>query len=433
MRAEIIIQDGKNALVSGMKWQALRNYKGDGKVNKDIRDKAELSSAEKVVIHSVRTEQGVMSSLGLYVGNEFSALKAKNLFSLAIAFVQKFPENKNMVLVFEGPASSIAVIVVHNGIPVADEVKSLADAKRLVKDVLAGAMGESNYALYANSLEVVEAAQLITSADFLAGCNKASKVTGLPPKTTIIAASLLVAVVSFGIIYSAYADHKKKEKEKIVASEAASDPIAPYQLKLGSALSKIGLDRGSIIETISLLSNGNVWSDGWILQKIDCVPMKCISSWERKGGITSDLLARHPGELLLVDSTLDLVRLVKNVPLKEGGLADLSAAQEMADVYTKYVDTYQQWGNAGINVTQSSKLEDFKTWPTPTAGDISRLPKTITLKARPVEVVVPLHLSTELILSTPPGVWWSSFTIKYSPSDIEKRLTVQFKGNTYVR
>ena len=170
-----------------------------------------------------------------------------------------------------------------------------------------------------------------------------------------------------------------------------------------------------------------------MLQKIECSVGKCVTSWERQGGTTEKLLAAHAGELLLVDSTPDIVKLVKNVPLKEGGIKDLASAEPITDAYTKYVNTYQHWGNAGIHITQSSKLDDFKIWPNPTSGDLSRLPKSFTLKARPIDVTVPLHLSTELILSTPAAVWWNSFTLKYSPSDMDKRLTVILKGNTYVR
>lgn len=433
MRTEIVYQEGKSALISGMKWQSLRNYNGEGKVTKDIRDKADLSSADKILIHTVSTEDGLMSSVGLYVNNDLTPIKVKNIYSLAVAFVQRYPENKNMVLALRFGETNISVIIIHNGIPVADEIKSEADAKKLVSEVLSGAMGESNYVVFSNDEVIAPNSRTVSEKELLGVCGKSSKLISLPPKKTLVLIISIVGLISVGIIYSVYSDHRIKERQLLIAKESAADPIAPYQAQLAGRIQKLGLDRSSIIETIAIISKGNVWSEGWMLQKIDCSVGKCITSWERQGGTTAALLSAYPNELLLVDSTPEIVKLVKTVPLKENGITSIENAEVMTDAYTKYVNTYQQWGNAGIHVTQSSKLEDFKIWPNPTSGELARLPKNVTLKARPVEVTVPLHLSNELIQSTPPGVWWNTFTLRYSPSDIEKRLTILFKGNTYVR
>ncbi|MGK5033221.1 hypothetical protein [Janthinobacterium sp. MDT1-19] len=433
MRTEIVYKDGRNGLVAGMKWANLRNYTGKGRITKDVRDKANLTDAQKIVIHSVDNGNSLNSSVGMYVKNMLIPEKAKNLHSLAVAFVRKNPQHRNMVLLLKFDKAKYAFIVIHNGIPVADEIKTEPESKKLLQDVLVGAMGEKDYSIFTNDSAGFPGHDNITAEEIMAVCTKATRLISLPPKVSTVLVASIISICIAGAGLSYYQKHIDEEKRIAKERETTADPVAPYQLQLLSNINKLGLDRQSIIDTLKILTAGDVWSRGWLLSRIDCTVSQCITTWSRNGGTTAMLLVAHPDEKLLVDSTEDVVKLLRSVPLVKSGIKNIEAAPLMEEAYINYVNRYQDWKNAGIQVTQSNKIDDFKTWPKPVMGDIGRLPKSITLKARPIEVIVPLHLAGELIMETPQAVWWESFTLKYSPTDLEKRLTILLKGNTYVR
>lgn len=433
MRTEIVYKEGRNGLVAGMKWANLRNYVGKGRITKDVRDKVKLTNAQKIVIHSVDNGQSLNSSVGMYLKNVLVPEKAKTLHSLAAAFVRRYPQHRNMVLLLKFDKAKFAFVVVHNGIPVADEIKTEPEAKKLLQEVLGGALEETGHVIFTNDNVGFSGYSDITAEEIMAVCNKATKLIALPPKVSTLLVGSVLGICLAGAGFSSYQKHIDDENRIAKEREIAADPVAPYQSLLTANIKKLGLDRQSMIETLRILTAGDVWSSGWLLSKIDCTVSQCITTWSRNGGTTAMLLIAHPGEKLLVDSTEDMVKLMRAVPLTNGGIDKLDSAPLMEEAYVNYVNRYQNWKNAGIQVTQSNKIEDFKTWPKPVTGDIGRLPKSITLKARSIEVTVPLHLAAELIKETPEAVWWESFTLKYSPTDIEKRLTIILKGYTYVR
>lgn len=436
MRTAIVFSnDQKVGFAAGLVWVSLPGHKGGNRVSNDVRENVKRAMADKIVIHSVDSGEGVATSLGMYAQDDRSPdVKAKNLHSLAAAFVLAFPGNLHQILAWRiDDERGFCIIVIQDGLPVADAIKSEVDAKKLMNDALAGKMGAKGHVVHSNDPTFHKDCTVVTEAAFYAAANKATKLKGIPIRPAVLVVTFAILAFMAGGAFSGYQAHKKKERMIAAAKLAADDPVPTYQALLASRIQRMGLNRKSLIETLDSIGNAEVWSQGWLLSQIECSAGQCISSWEREGGTTEALLGANRGDELLSDSTSEKVRLRRNVPLLDGGLQSQFDAVPGPVAIRQYVNTYQVWRNAKLVVTESEDPTEFKTWPPPLGGDLSRLPPEITVKARPFEVSVPYVLVKELIDGTPEAVWYESFVLKYTPSDSEKRLEVILKGKTYVK
>lgn len=434
MQTIIAFTDKKNGFVAGIKWVALAEYPGKNRFTADVRAKASLATADKVLVHSVDTGEGVHSTLGLYVeGIMAENTTAKKMYSLAVAFVLAFPNDLNQLLVWRIDEKRVVVVVVQNGMPIADEVRSEPDAITLIKNALGGKLGATGHVVYTNEPARFFNGTLVHEETFTKFANRSTKLRSIPVRTPVLAASIgILALLIGGSLYS-YQKHIKDEKAALAARVAANDPMGPYLDLLAVRISKLGLDRKSLISALNSLESVEVVSYGWILIQIECSAGQCISTWDRAGGTTRALLAAHPKAELLMDSNSSKAKLRHVVPLVQGGLPVLSSAVPFDKAQSTNVETFQLWRNAGLAIQEIEDEKDFKTWPTPVAGDVALMPKGGILRARKLEVTVPFPLATQAVSETPPSVWWESFTLRYAPSDKTKRLTVKFQGNTYVR
>lgn len=418
--------------MAGLKWAPLADHARRNRITKEMRSKIELQGATKIVIHSASTEAGIHSALGMYAPNELEQQIGKRLYSLAVAFVHARPDHPQSILAWRLNEKRAAVVIIQNGVPVADEVLDEKDAIQLMKRALSGRMGQSNHVLYTNDPQVFLNGAQITEGDFAQLANKATKLTSVPIRpSVVIGTATLVAIAAVGSLL-AYQAHEAERRAKLAAQIAAEDPLPPYQAALGVQIGQLGLDRQSLLQTLSEAANHDSWKAGWRLAQIECTANQCLYTWDREGGITAALLAAYPGAELVEDSTSEkaILRLSAKLPL--AGLPGLAHAVPL-DVAATYVNVYQTWRNAGVTVTEIENPADFKPWPTPTQGQVSALPRDQTLKARKIEVSVPMPLAQELVINTPQAVWWKAVKVVITPGDAKKVLIVTLTGNTYVR
>lgn len=433
MKTALAFVENKAGFVAGLKWNPLVDYTGRTRVTNDVRAKTALAMAHKIVIHSVDTGQGIQSSLGMYSPNEFDDSVPKDLHSLAVAFVQAFPSNLHQILAWRIDEKKVAVIIVQNGLPEADEIKNDADAKALIKNARAGKLGFTGHVLYTNDPENFGDAETVDTAMLAKGASKASRLTKVPVKPIYLLAGLVALLVIVGGAAGSYIGYVNKQKAEVAKKMAATDPVPAYLDALSLKINKMGLDRKSLVATLNSIGDAEVWNRGWTLTQIECAAGYCISTWDRNGGTTAGLLAANPRDELMTESTSEKIKLRRTVPLTEGGAGSREAAVASSVALKDYVNTYQIWRNANLVVTEQEDPLEFKTWPTPTFGDISRLPKDITIQARPISVTVPYPLAAELIASTPTAVWWESFVLKYAANEAAGALTVTLQGKTYVK
>lgn len=431
MRTVIAIQEKKMGFVAGLKWQELVDYKGRGRVTNDVRAKAQLAMADKIVIHSVDSGAGVQTQLGMYAQNDFDQVTATQLHSLAAAFVLAFPKNLHQILLWKIDDKRFCVIIVQNGLPIADEIKSDVEATKLMRDAMAGRMGNTGHVHYTNDDRRQFGAELVDESIFIAKASKATRLQSVPIRPLYLLAGAVILAVAAASAFAVHTNIKKKERAELAARKAAQDPVPGYLQALGERISKLGLERKSLKAVLNSIGGAEVWNEGWTLVQIECAAGYCISSWDRKGGTTAALVRANPHDELLSSSTSEKSNLRRTVPLKEAGLPDRESAVPMEKALADYVNTYQVWRNAGLVVTESQDAKDFVVWPDPPSGDKARLPKELAMRARPISVSVPYPLADELIDSTPQGVWWESFVLQYSAND--GSLTVHLKGKTYVK
>ena len=436
MRTAIVFSNEKKVgFAAGLKWVSLPGHKGGSRITNDVRENVKRVEADKIVIHSVDSGEGVATSLGMYAKDDRSPdVSVRHLHSLAAAFVLAFPGNLHQILAWRiNEERGVCIIVIQDGLPVADEIKNEAEAKKLMNDALAGKMGASGHVVHSNDPTFFKNVVVVTEEAFYQAASKTTRLKGIPVRPAVLMASLAIVAMLAGGAFYGYYSHNEKKRALAAAKLAADDPVPIYQGLLASRIQHMGLDRRSLIATLASVGDTEVWSQGWLLAQVECSSGQCISSWEREGGTTAALLSANPRDELLSDSTSEKVKLRRVVPLRSGGLPSHSAAVPGPVAMRQYVNTYQVWRNAKLVVNESEDPADFKTWPPPMGGDLSRLPSELTLKSRPFEVAVPYVLATELINGTPEAVWYESFILKYTPSDSEKRLEVILKGKTYVK
>jgi hypothetical protein len=432
MRTLTAISTEKVGLMAGLKWAALPDYSG-GKISADIRGKVKLAQAQKILIHSVDAGNGVNASLGMYTTNDFEPPTARALHSLAAAFVYARPKHLHLILAWRIDNRRVSVVIIQDGLPIADEIKTDPEAAKLIRDARAGKMGATGHKVFSNDPSSYADAEAITETELIEVASKGTKLVRVPPRPVF---TLVVAITILSVIagtYAAYHRNVQNKKRQLAERIEAEDPLPPYQEQLAARIGRLGLQRASVLEAMENFSALKVWANGWLLTQIECSVGQCIFTWERQGGTTDSLLKFSQGGVLLSESTVNKAKVLHKVGLQQGGLPSLAAAVPMKKVSNDYVNIYQLWTNANLSVSQNEELKEFKIWPTPTLGDTSRLSSDDTLKVRPIKVTTPFSLVKEVIKTTPEAVWWESFEIKYSPSDVEKNLQVTLNGNTYVR
>lgn len=433
MRTVIAFSAEKVGFVAGLKWVPLAGYLGN-KVTSDVRSKAGLVMAERIILHSANTGDAIQTALGMYAPNEFDkTTTATTLHSLAAACVYAYPEHLHLILAWRLDEKKVAVIVVQNGVPIADEIKDELEAVQLMKTALSGKMGQSGHAIYTNDPKAFLGGTMATAEAFFKAASKSTRLIGIPVrKSYIVGALSALTLIAAGSAF-AYQNHIKTERAKLAAQIAAEDPLPAYQALLAVNIGRLGFDRGALLNVIAGFNDVKVWEGGWLLSQIECSVDQCVYTWQRDGGTTADLRAANPGAEVMAGSKSETVMLRRAVKLPLSGLRSLQDAVSQTAVTNDYVNTYQLWRNAKLAVEETEDLNEFKIWPAPVGGGADRLPKSMTLKARKIVVTLPLPLAQEVVLSTPSAVWWSSLVLKYSPSDAQKLLTVTLTGNTYVQ
>lgn len=418
--------------MAGLKWVPLADARRN-RITKEMRTKIELQSATKIVIHSASTDAGIQSALGLYAPNELEQQIGKRLYSLAVAFVHARPDHPQSILAWRLNEKRAAVIIIQNGVPVADEVQDEKDAIQLMKRALSGKMGQQDHVIYTNDPAVFLNGTQITEADFAQLATKATKLTSVPVRPALVVGTAAVAGIAVLGSLLAYQSHESDRRAKLAAQIAAEDPLPAYQASLAVQIGQLGFDRQSLLQILAnAYDAGESWKLGWRLAQIECTANQCLYTWDREGGITAALLDAYPGAELAEGSRSEKVVLRMPAKLPLTGLPGLAHAVPQ-DIAATYVNVFQTWRNAGVIVTESENVADFAPWPTPTQGQVGALPREQTLKARKIAVDVPMPLAQELVIATPQAVWWRALKIVVTPGDAKKALIVTLTGNTYVR
>lgn len=425
----VLFSAKKRGVVAGLDWRTLQHYGSSNLASKEIRDLAKDHDASLILVHAVDSGSGVQATLGMYTFDDPDEKRPKELHSLGALLVRAFPTYLNMVLAWRLEHKT-AVIVVQGGMPIVDMIKDHDEANSLIAKTSNGEFGFSGHIFFSNDTEANPTAEKVDEDSFWRVCAKGTRLAGVPIRKMAVVIFFITVVLIVGGSVSALEMQKARKRAELQAQMKAADPLPAYQDLLAVNINQMGLDRKSIHATFAQIQDYPVWESGWLLTKIECAVEQCVSTWDRKGGTTANLLSSRKGEVMQPESTGEQIKLQWQSKLATAGIGDLAKATNEAIARTQNTNTFQVWRNAQIGVAEST--EQFKVWPTPTVGNVSQLPNASTLRSRSVEVTVVRPLVEQLLDQTPSAVWWKSFTMTFSPGDKAQLLKVNFKGSTYV-
>lgn len=424
----VLFSDKKRGIVAGLDWRALQNHGSSNLAVKEIRYLANDHDASLIVVHAVDSGSGVQATLGMYSFDDPDEKRPRELHSLAALFVRAFPSYLNMILAWRLEHKT-AVIIIQGGMPIVDAIKDHAEANSLITKALNGEFGFSGHTLFSNDTETNALAELVSEELFWPICTKATRLSSVPIRKMAVIIFMMTVLLVVGGSMSAYEIDKSRKRTELEAQMKAQDPLPAYQDALAVNINKMGLDRESIRATFAQIQNYPVWESGWLLTKIECSALQCISAWDRKGGTTEKLLRSRVGEEMMPESTGEKVQLRWKSKLTASGIGNLVKATSESVARTQNTNTFQLWRNANINVSESTEL---KVWPTPTIGNVGQLKNISTLRISPVGITVAQPLVAQIIDQTPAAIWWQSFVMTFSPGEKAQLLKVDFKGSTYV-
>jgi hypothetical protein len=427
----LLFTDGKVGAVSNIEWREITSYPKS--IGNDIRDAVQRYETNRVLVHAVNTVTGIHAAVGAFNYQPDPDDKApKEIHSVAALVVQTFPQLENVILAWKF-SQKAAVVVIQSGMPVMDTVFQSDDlAKKSISSVQKGEFGFSGHKVLTNDRTFIPSGELVTAEQLLAHKSKATKLGGVPVNKKMLMLSVLGLIVLAASVYGGLQYKENLAKKKRQAELAKLNPIPAYTALLQENINKMGFSRESFLATLAQIRNHPIWLNGWLLTQIDCMDKFCVSHWDRKGGVTSDLVSARPDDEVLPDSTAERTILRWKNKFEFAGIPSQTMGVPHAEAVKINQDTFQVWRNAKLDLAESQK--GYAIWPMPTQGDISRLPPEITLRAQPMEVnMVPDLLVDEIIAHAPKAIFWNGLSLKVAIDDKAKLLTYTFKGTTYVR
>ncbi|MGX9712661.1 hypothetical protein ACWYXJ_00235 [Janthinobacterium lividum] len=427
---QLIFKEKKRVMIAGLDWSVLQHYRSGNTITREVRTIAGDHGADRIIIHAANVAGMVSATIGTANLAEIEGPTGREQHSLAAVFARAYPENANMVLAWRLD-SAVAIVVVQDGLPVVDMLKADTDALAFLEAVINGSFGCLGHTIYSNETEIHPFAELISESQLWTCASKSTRLTKIPLKRSVAMLGTLAAVLIAASVY--YYDQEQSSR-RLAAAQAALDaenPMPSYQAALTDNIGALGFERASIKATLAQLQNYPVWSQGWMLRKIECDRSRCVSFWDRMGGTTNTLIAARQQETYLAESNEEVSLFAWKSKLKSSGLSSLSQFETESQATIGNINTFQLWRNAGIAIDEPVK--DFVTWPKPPIGDGSRLPRGSAVIARPISVTAPFPFAEDIINGTPASVWWQSIAITFSPGGKSEQLKITLKGTTYVR
>lgn len=306
----VIVETSAGALVGGLKWSPLVGKPGRAALN-------QARAMHDGASHAVLLTGLHVASYGLFarkVSEEGESLP-RQMVSAAAAFALRVGEQEpDAALVLhlpEQPEASTGrcyVVVLHNGVPVADEITSKADALNLIG---------STARVYADddvSFPRCEPADLEWLAQ---GSGKSTRIQSIPldPLPWLIGSLIVLTLAGAWLGHRRY---QRLQEERRMAQEAArADPTPKYLSALAAQRPRMAADREGIAGMVDRLFALQATVPGWRLQAAECLARdeSCVAQWRRVGGTFADLQRALPDQGL------------QYVASAQSGLADLDLAQ----------------------------------------------------------------------------------------------------------
>lgn len=430
-----VIEHESQALVAGLRWELMTGGKTPSK--KVLLRLANDHSAKKLVIVNC----GGASTIGMFApldadfasGDDARVSSLKRAHSLAAAF-SRMMGDRDAVLIYVLPGGQkTSVVVLEAGLPVLDEVRSLAEANKIVSRYMPED-GDGRHAVYGNTGH--EGTQPISTEELAQYLGETTQLTNAPVNVHARVGIAVAVVVACAAAYL-YQNHSEQAARRLQAEQRKkADPLPKYRAAVQRGIGSVGVDREELLKVMNAAQSYPLRVAGWNLTSVECHAQveegACISTWKRDGGTTTGLTkALAPNGLSISEvGSIDEIKMLQKVNLRlAAGPKEFVELHSLSEGGKGRIEAQQIWANAGISLAHKG---DYRAWPE-VGVDHSKIPRDALAMTRAVEVDVPPGMAGEIVRSAPPDVWWSAFSYTVNPSKEEEMLKVFVKGASYVR
>ena len=422
--------DGKEAktpILMGLKWVAVESKGVDGQVARLARDSAAKSFA------SVKTVSGTGTAAGLYIPKpiEEGISLPKSCVSAAAAFAETVgKESPDATLVLSLPEGKTYIISLQDGVPVADHVDS--DGTGVEQSVRYASVIYADDDVRYGGCVKIDFGWLLDAASH----SRNAQVRKVPIDPRAVAGVFVVGVIAMAVTFGGFFYYKQKEAERIAREEAAARAAAPgpkYTKALFLAKQTMMNHSSEWLRVYDQIKQAKVTvPGGWIRKKVHCTASGCSSTWDRRGGTSTEL-----GAVLSVSGLPESIAPV--IAVQMDAATTTAATKPTPGPYTGELVDVTTWLNASAPIFQNWKTAKFTTsigvaelWPTvPDVPKTYRGPDTMGVSA--ITVTFPGVFLPEVLAQTPPNVSWNSVLLDLkSEGDAKDRISVTMTGVIYV-
>lgn len=365
----IVFYEKNVALACGLRWSVLGEMK-KSQTNAEIRKTAATVAANLFAMDTFEEAK----YLGLYTknisitANLTREQKRSRVHSLALVFINAIQESSEVdrssiyaILVATPPTDkqgeTRSVIVIEGGRVVHDGIENRVRATELVMEYRARQL---KYRVFCELDEYEDSIPLDWS-DLIEYADKNTLCNAVP---TNPAKYLAFALGALGLsLYGAY--HvlvviPAKEAEA-ARRQAELDKTPIYLQTLGQEMERVGWSVSSISDFVERVKQEPYFYKGWSLKGMECTINQCNESWERHGGLLTDLLqirsnSRYVPEESVSDKTAVVHTPNKGEPMK---LTMDMLPQKGIPVHVALKPALNKLENAGA----TAQISETMTWP----------------------------------------------------------------------
>lgn len=298
-----IVFRGKNtALACGLRWSVLGETGKSSKINAAIRKAAQTVDAARFAIDQC---DGT-SYLGLYTESISTAdiergSRNGKIHSLALVFINAMQQSSDvdrslLFAIFVATPSNDhqgetrAVVVIDAGRVVHDGIENRARAIEIVNEYRAR---QIQFRVFCDIDEYENST--IIDWDELSGYAEKSNACDKIPRNPV--RFLLIALALLGVsLYSAYyvivVIPNRAAEEARRKAELDRTPI--YLQALDKEMERVGWSVPSLVSFTNQLKSVPFFYKGWSLKTMECNVTACTETWERQGGLITDLVKMRP-------------------------------------------------------------------------------------------------------------------------------------------
>ncbi len=336
----------KKKLVFGMQWKVMLSA---GQVHREARaaKSQHLWHAEKSFYY------GLLGS-----ADQKQTLKG-SIHSGAIAFLHKFPDVANMVLVLEAPEGGYIVCGIHQGRP-RDQCDVVVETEAGVKNLLVqfeSLCGDAGFKLFGDvqlpGIREVSLEDIAAAVDSSTQLRKA-KNAFVSPLALTLGAIVVVAAGSYG--FNAYSKYRNAEQQKKNLAKQKT-PQQLYDEELASRRGDIALSARSAVAMLPALRSMTMVLGGWKLAGAVCnaVPTKqvvCVFTYERTDDSRATYAAFNASagkkfeSVDFVGDKINATKAFKDIPFTTVGAA-VDAGRDQKSEVVEFGSILQSLSNFG--------------------------------------------------------------------------------------